>query len=132
MRDAVGPTRGATGRVIATPIYQKNSDGGSEERTHFVPVMVFGRTAEIFLKHVHKGDMVHLVGRLDSNEYTTSSGEKRLLLSFIVEQLHLLPNERAKPQAKPQPKAPAEKPPEDNPRRKPDLNEYDEPNKIPF
>jgi len=43
--------------------------------------------------------MVHLVGRLDSNEWTTSAGEKRLSLSFIVEQLNLLPNARATKQA---------------------------------
>jgi len=68
--------------VIAASVYQKNGDGTSEERTSFVPVTIFGRTAETFLKFVHKGDMVHLVGRLDSNEWATSSGEKRLSLSI--------------------------------------------------
>ena len=48
----------------------------------------------MFLKYVAKGDLVQLVGRLDSREYETDSGEKRLALGLIVEQLHLLPNER--------------------------------------
>jgi single-strand DNA-binding protein len=117
--------------VIAASVYQKNSDGNSEERTSFVPVTVFGRTAEVFLKHVHKGDMVHLVGRLDGNEWKTDSGEKRISLSFAVEQLNLLPNERAKPQQKPQPRRTEERPPE-RLQRETALNEEGEPNEIPF
>jgi single-strand DNA-binding protein len=87
--------------VIATSVHQRGNDGASEEKTSFVPVTIFGRTAEIFLKYVQKGDMVHLVGRLDSNEWKTDAGEKRLSLSFVVEQLNLLPNERSKPQSNP-------------------------------
>jgi len=80
--------------TIVTSVYQRSAEGVSEERTSFIPVTIFGRQAEIFAQHVQKGDMVHLVGRLDSREYKTDSGEKRLSLGLIVEQLHLLPNER--------------------------------------
>ena len=80
--------------VIATTVYQKSADGVSEERTSFIPVTVFAPLVDVFLKFVGKGDMVHLVGRLDSREYKTDSGEKRLTLGMVVEQLHLLPNER--------------------------------------
>jgi single-strand DNA-binding protein len=122
--------------TVAASVYQKKGDGTSEERTSFVPVTIFGRTAETFLKFVHKGDMVHLAGRLDSNEWTAGSGEKRLLLSFLVEQLSLLPNERANSQPKPQPKRPQAKPPEkraeNNPTRKPDLDENGDPADLPF
>jgi single-stranded DNA-binding protein len=57
---------------------------------------LFGKTAEIFLKYVQKGDTAHLVGRFDSNQWKTDDGNKRLSLSFVVEQLNLLPNERSK------------------------------------
>jgi single-strand DNA-binding protein len=80
--------------VIATNVYQRSADGSSEERVSFIPVTIFGSSADVFLKYVGKGDLVHLVGRLDSREYKTDSGEKRLTLGLIVEQLHLLPNER--------------------------------------
>ena len=85
--------------TIVVSIRRKNAEGVDEERTSFIPATIFGRQAEVFLKYVQKGDMVHLVGRLDSNEWKTDSGEKRLSLSFVVEQLNLLPNERAKPKA---------------------------------
>ena len=126
--------------VIATSVHQKNSDGASEERTSFIPVTIFGRSAEIFLKYVSKGDTVHLVGRLDSNEYTTSSGDKRLILSFNVEAVNLLPNERAKPQQKtdsdtrpkPQPKRQEASQTAAQRRPQPNFNEHGEPDDIPF
>lgn len=113
--------------TIATSVYRQTVDGKSEERTTFIPVTIFGRQAEVFLNHVHKGDMVHLVGRLDSNEWKTESGEKRLSLSFVVEQLNLLPNEQARPQQKP-----SSRRPEENRQHEPALNEEGEPNEIPF
>jgi len=36
--------------VIATSVHQKNADGVLEERTSFIPVTIFGRTAELFAK----------------------------------------------------------------------------------
>ncbi len=118
--------------TIAVSSYRQNGDGKGEERTSFIPVTIFGRQAEVFLKYVQKGDMVHVVGRLDSKEWKTESGEKRLSLSFVVEQLNLLPNERAKPKQKPQPKRPDETPPEEKRSRQPEVNEFGEPNEIPF
>jgi single-strand DNA-binding protein len=104
--------------TIAVSVHRKNSDGIGEEHTSFVLATMFGKTAELFLKYVQKGDMVHLAGRLDSNEWKTESGDKRLSLSFVVEQLNFLPNERSKAAA---PKT-----------REPETNEYGEPDDIPF
>jgi single-strand DNA-binding protein len=80
--------------VVAVTVYSKTNEGVGEERTSFIPVTIFGRTAEVFRDYVQKGDLIHLVGRLDSREWTAESGEKKLTLGFVVEQLHLLPNER--------------------------------------
>jgi single-strand DNA-binding protein len=122
--------------VLATSVHQKNSDGASEERTSIIPVTIFGRTAEVFGKYVQKGDMVHLVGSLTSNESTTASGEKRLWLSFVVEQLNLLPNQHAKVQQKPEPKPRPQQPERSRAteQRRPQstFNEYGEPDQIPF
>jgi len=103
--------------TIAVSVHRKNPDGIGEERTSFVPATMFGKTAELFLKYVQKGDMVHLAGRLDSNEWKTENGDKRLSLSFVVEQLNFLPNERAKAAPK---------------TKEPERNEDGEPTDIPF
>jgi single-strand DNA-binding protein len=124
--------------TIAVSVHRKNSDGLGEEHTSFVPATMFGKTAELFLKYVAKGDIVHLAGRLDSNEWKTEAGKKRLSLSFIAEQLTLLPNDRKHAPAA----RPAEKPNPterqtladlaERPTRQPNLNEYGEPDDVPF
>jgi single-stranded DNA-binding protein len=81
------------GRLVAPPEELKTKSGKLFLRA-VIATNVYSRSADVFLKYVSKGDLVHLVGRLDSREYKTDSGEKRLSLGLIVEQLHLLPNER--------------------------------------
>jgi single stranded DNA-binding protein len=118
--------------TIAVSVHRKNAEGVDEERMSLIPSTIFGRQAEVFLKYVKPGDMVHLVGRIDSNEYTANSGEKRLSLSFVVEQLNLLPNERSTQHQKPQTKRPEGKPAAGSQPRETEVNEFGEPNEIPF
>jgi single-strand DNA-binding protein len=108
--------------TITVSVHRKNSEGVSEEYTSFVPATMFGKTAELFLKYVQKGDMVHLAGRLESNEWKAENGGKRLSLSFVVEQLCFLPNPDRN-------HAPAK---ESAPKPAPKLNEHGEPEDIPF
>jgi single-strand DNA-binding protein len=82
--------------TIAASVFRKAADGTGKEHTSFLLATMFGKTAELFLKYVQKGDMVHLVGRLDSTEWQGDDGKKRLSLSFVVEQINLLPNPQAK------------------------------------
>jgi single-strand DNA-binding protein len=89
--------------IIAVSVHRKNADGQNEEHTSYIPATAFGKTAELFGKYVQKGDMVHLAGRLDSNEWKTDDGSRRLSLSFVVEQLNLLPNGRANAAGSPAP-----------------------------
>jgi single stranded DNA-binding protein len=118
--------------TLAVSVRRKNAEGIDEGRTSFIPATIFGRQAEVFLKYVQKGDMVHLSGALSSNEWTTGTGEKRLSLSFTVEQLNLLPNDRARAQPVTQPKRPEQKPLEERQSREPEVSEFGEPNEIPF
>jgi single-strand DNA-binding protein len=128
--------------TIAVSVHQRSADGASEERTSFIPVVIFGRQAEVFSKYVAKGDMVHLVGRLDSSEWKTQDGEKRLSLSFIVEQLNLLPNAhvvKPRPSAETQTRAPATntrtapaKSSTERQRPMPGIDENGDPTDLPF
>jgi single-strand DNA-binding protein len=70
--------------TIAVSVHRKNSEGVSQEHTSFIPATMFGKTAELFLKYVQKGEMVHLAGRLESTEWKAENGGKRLSLSFVV------------------------------------------------
>lgn len=80
--------------TIAVSCHRKSADGVNQEFNAFIPATIFGKTAELFSKYVWKGDMVHLTGRLESNEWKREDGKKGLSLSFLVEGLNLLPNNR--------------------------------------
>jgi single-stranded DNA-binding protein len=77
--------------------------------------------------------MVHLAGRLDSNEWKTDDGNRRLSLSFVVEQLNLLPNSRAKAVSVPtQASTVKASSGQTSTSRSVTYNEFGEPDDIPF
>lgn len=47
-----------------------------KEHPYFIPITVFGKTAEFCDKYVHKGDLIEVSGRLVPGEYTKSDGTK--------------------------------------------------------
>jgi len=118
--------------TIAVSVHRRN-EGIGEEHTSYIPATAFGKTAELFLKYVQKGDMVHLAGRLDSNEWKTDDGNRRLSLSFVVEQLNLLPNSRAKAVSVPtQASTVKASSGQTSTSRSVTYNEFGEPDDIPF
>ena len=60
---------------LATDRYSKNAEGKSEPDWH--SVVVWAKTAEAVTQYVHKGDRVHVTGRLQSHSWQTDSGEHR-------------------------------------------------------
>jgi len=118
--------------TIAVSVRRRN-EGIGEEHTSYIPATAFGKTAELFLKYVQKGEMVHLAGRLDSNEWKGEDGKKRLSLSFVVEQLNLLPNGRARAASVPiQASAVKASSGQTSTPRRVTYNEFGEPDDIPF
>ena len=59
------------------------SDG--EKQTDFIDCVIFGKSAETFAKYVHKGDMVIVQGRLQTNLYTDKNGVKKKATTITVE-----------------------------------------------
>ena len=80
--------------VLSVSTYRKSAEDVSEEHVVSVPITLFGKTAEVFGKYVLLGDVVHLAGHLDSYGWTDDQGKKRYSLSFVGDQLTLLPNTR--------------------------------------
>ena len=71
----------------------KDSNGAKVKKTVFVPVIMFGRTAEIYGDFVKKGDQVMFEGRLNLDSWDDkTTGQKRTKLTVISSRLHLMPN----------------------------------------
>lgn len=100
----------AVGRLVENPKeFETKDKGGSfvgfrfaipgnfnKEQTSFVNVAVFGKTANIALDYLHKGDLISLSGELKITSYTTNKGEARLNVSISADCIEMLasPKER--------------------------------------
>lgn len=64
-----------------------------KDKTEFVSVTAFGKTAEVLYKFVKKGDMVLVEGSIHTS-VSEKDGKKQYFTSVIVLRAELLPNER--------------------------------------
>ena len=65
----------------------------SKDKTEFVSVTAFGKTAEVLFKFVKKGDMVLVEGSIHTS-ISEKDGKKQYFTSVIVLRAELLPNSR--------------------------------------
>lgn len=64
-----------------------------KDKTEFVNVTVFGKTAEVVYKYVKKGDMVLLEGSIHTS-VSEKEGKKQYFTTVVVLRAELLPNAR--------------------------------------
>lgn len=56
----------------------------------FVDFEAWGRTAEVINKYCHKGDPLHIEGRLKLDQWTDASGTKRSKLKVVAETMQFI------------------------------------------
>ena len=71
-------------------ITRDNQGRNSEEITDFIPIVAFGNNATYMSRFFGKGDLVNIVGTIQSSQYTTKSGDIVSSLSIVVEQIKSL------------------------------------------
>lgn len=64
-----------------------------KDKTEFISVTAFGKTAEVLYKYVKKGDMVLLEGSIHTS-VSEKDGKKQYFTIVIVLRAELLPNAR--------------------------------------
>lgn len=65
----------------------------TKDKTEFITVTAFGKTAETLYKYVKKGDMVLIEGSLHTS-VSEKDGKKSYFTSVVVFRCELLPNSR--------------------------------------
>ncbi len=50
---------------------------GQDPQTGWHTIAAWGKAAEILAERAHKGDLVHIVGRIVNNSWTGDDGQKR-------------------------------------------------------
>lgn len=59
------------------------SDSGYENKTDFVPMKAFGKTAESLVKYTDKGTLISVEGKVSTGSYE-KDGEKKYSLDLIA------------------------------------------------
>jgi single-strand DNA-binding protein len=76
---------------LATHTYLGKDDAGNaREQTEFHHLVAFGRTAEFAGQFLHKGRLVYADGRLQTNTWEDTAGQKRYRTEIVVDNLKAL------------------------------------------
>ena len=59
-----------------------------ERKTDWIPVTAWRGTAELISRHLHKGDSIVVVGRLEIQEWTDKQGNKRTTPNVSAENVY--------------------------------------------
>ena len=83
------------GFSVATTEYYKDKSGTTVERTEWHSVAVWGKTAEFVEKYVSKGSQVFVEGKLRSRKYTDKSGQERVVVEIMADNVQLVGNKKS-------------------------------------
>ena len=62
----------------------------NEDVTDFIPLVAFDNTANFINRFFNRGDLVSVVGSLQSSQYTSKSGDNISSLSVLIDQIRSL------------------------------------------
>lgn len=88
------------GRLTKAPELKQTNSGKSvcgftiavdrsrdREKTDFVPIVAWGKTAEFVNQWFGKGDLITIVGRIEVRNYEDKNGNKRTAIEVIAEEV---------------------------------------------
>ena len=80
--------------TIAVPRSYKNAEGVYD--TDFVDVVLWDGVASNTAEYCHKGDIIGVKGRIQTNNYETEDGEKRKSTQIVAEKVTFLSSRKEK------------------------------------
>ena len=88
------------GRLTKAPELKQTNSGKSvcgftiavgrnrdREKTDFVPIVAWGKTAEFVNQWFGKGDLITIVGRIEVRNYEDKNGNKRTAFEIVAEEV---------------------------------------------
>lgn len=79
----------------------KSRDG--EKETDFIPIVAWGKTAELCEQYLQKGNLAGIAGRIQTRSYEAKDGTKRYVTEVVAEEISFL---TAKKEQDTEPKVP--------------------------
>lgn len=78
--------------VMAVDREYKNSSG--EKQTDFIPIVLWGKRADIASEYLKKGDLIGLCGKLNCRSYDDDQGVRRYISEVIAESFQFMESKR--------------------------------------
>ncbi|QMI85327.1 single-stranded DNA-binding protein [Carnobacteriaceae bacterium zg-84] len=72
----------------------KKKKEGSEQTADFIPIVVWGKPAQIIEQYCEKGNLIGVTGRLSSRQYMAQGGKYHFIVEIIVSKIHLIEGKR--------------------------------------
>ncbi|MEA4837656.1 MAG: single-stranded DNA-binding protein [Rhodospirillaceae bacterium] len=84
---------------FATSETWKDRGGQRQETTEWHRLVAWGKTAELFEKHVRKGDYLRIVGSLKTRKWTDQQGQDRYSTEINVREVGFLEPKDGQPES---------------------------------
>ena len=68
----------------------KSAEGATKESTEWVNIEAWGRLGEICQQYLHKGSLIFLEGRLQTDKYDDKSGETKYYTKVVALSMQML------------------------------------------
>lgn len=69
----------------------------NKKETDFIPVVAFGKTAELIEKYFHKGDRIGVVGRIQTGSYKNKDGVTVKTFDAVANEIEFLQDKKQEP-----------------------------------
>lgn len=67
-------------------------DENGNKATDFIPVVAWGKTAEVCSKYLTKGRQTAVMGRIQTRSYTADDGSRRYVTEVLAEEVEFIGN----------------------------------------
>ena len=77
---------------IAVNEKYKDKNGEQREKTEYIRIVAYRRTAEIIGQYCKKGDQIYIEGKLQTRKWTDKNGQDHYTTEIIADQMQMLGN----------------------------------------
>lgn len=67
---------------------------GEKKKTHFIPCVAWGKTAEVISQYATKGQKIAIEGRIQTRSYEAQDGSKRYVTEVVVQSMEFCKSKR--------------------------------------
>lgn len=82
--------------VLAVDRGYKNQNG--EREVDFIPVVLWGKRAEIVSQYLTKGNLITVSGRLQTRTYEDKEGKKRYISEVVADEFQFVEGKKMEPE----------------------------------